>query len=127
MVFLCSSFRGEVNLLVFSPELINFNAFFIGDTRAEEPPEVFRLNDRVGVFLGFLNSKYLNAICLSPVVNDSAFGGLTDPTHVESAYFGSQTWGKFDWGTRKRGGVLSEVGEVKEGFPLVMIVTIGSG
>ena len=127
MVFLCNSFRGEVDLLVLSPELVNFIAFFVGNTRAEEPPEIFRLDNRVGGFLGFLDTKYFNAINLSPIVDDSAFGGLTDPTHVKSAHFGSQTWGKFEWGGRERGEVISRIRKVKAGFPLVMVVTIGSG
>ena len=87
MMLLSSSLRGEINPFIFGPELVNFGAVFIRDTRAKEPSKVVSLDDRVGFFLGFLNTKYFNAIYFNPIIDDNTFGGLTDTTYIKSTKF----------------------------------------
>jgi len=126
MMLLSSSLRGEINPFIFGPELVNFCTVFIRDTRAEEPSIVVSLDDRVGIFLGFLNTKYFNAINFSPIIDDSTFGGLTDPTYIKSTKFRTQTRGKLEWGSREGGRVMSKIGKIKRRFPLIVMVTVGS-
>ena len=51
MMLLSGCLRGEINPFIFGPELVNFGAVFIRDTRAKEPSKVVSLDTELEFFL----------------------------------------------------------------------------